>query len=237
MSLVSVTDVTKRFGRHVGVADVTVELARGESVVLLGANGAGKTTLIRILASLSRPTDGSVTVDGVELTGGDPGVRSRIGVLSHETMLYDDLTARENLRLHARLHGVDDEACERWLDRVGLAERGSDRVRGFSHGMAKRLALARALLHDPDVLLLDEPYSGLDQDSLERVESILAGQGGRTLLASTHDLARGLALADRLLVLHRGRLVADVDGTDVEDVDALAERYRELTGGTDGIAR
>ncbi|WP_336133915.1 ABC transporter ATP-binding protein [Natronomonas amylolytica] len=231
MSFVSVDGVSKRFGSHVGVSDVSFELHAGETAAVFGANGAGKTTLIRLLASLSRPTDGRITVGSESLADGHASARSQVGVVAHETMLYGELTARENLRLHARLHGVDRDVCEDLLDVVGLADRGGERVSGFSHGMAKRVSLARALIHDPELLLFDEPYTGLDQTSLRRIADVLDDLDDRTVIAATHDLERGFELADRLFFLNNGRLVGDLDATSVDTVAALRERYRTLCAG------
>ena len=231
MSFLSVSGVSKHFGAHIGVHDVSFDLAAGETAVVFGANGAGKTTLIRMLASLSRPTEGRIEVASEPLIGGNASLRSRIGVVSHETMLYDELTARENLRLHARLHGVDQSVCDDLLETVGLADRGGERVAGFSHGMRKRVSLARALVHDPDLLLFDEPYTGLDQTSLQRVADVLATLEDRTVLAATHDLARGFRLADRLLFMNDGRLVGDADADTFETVDAVVDRYESLCSG------
>lgn len=233
MSFVSVSGVSKQFGAHVGVDDVSFDLEAGETAVLFGPNGAGKTTLIRMLASLSRPTDGEIEVGSEPLVGGNAAVRSRLGVVAHETMLYEELTARENLRLHARLHGVDPAVCEDLLETVGLADRGGERVGGFSHGMSKRVSLARALVHDPDLLLFDEPYTGLDQTSLKRVAAVLEDLEDRTVLAATHDLERGFRLADRVLFLNDGRLVGDVDASEFDDVEAVIERYEQLCTGGD----
>jgi len=230
MSIVSVAGLSKRFGAHVGVSDVSFRLAAGERAVVVGANGAGKTTLIRMLASLSRPTSGEIEIGSDPLAGGAADVRSRIGVLTHETMLYEDLTARENLHLHARLHGVDESVCEELLETVGLADRGGERVAGFSHGMGKRVALARALVHDPDVLLLDEPYTGLDRASLDRVEAVLEDLD-RTVLAATHDLERGVRLADRILFMNDGRLVEDSSADRFPSVESALDRYERLCRG------
>lgn len=231
MSIVSVAGVSKRFGAHVGVSDVSFRLADGERAVIVGANGAGKTTLIRMLASLSRPTSGEIEIGSESLVNGRAGVRSRIGVLTHETMLYEDLTARENLRLHARLHNVEESVCEELLETVGLAARGSERVAGFSHGMGKRVALARALVHDPDVLLLDEPYTGLDRSSLDRIEAVLEDLDDRTVLAATHDLERGVRLADRILFMNDGQLIEDASADQFSSVEAALDRYERLCRG------
>lgn len=235
MAAVSLSGVSKRFGPHVAVSDVSFELADGERAVVFGANGAGKTTLLRMVASLSRPTEGVIEI-GSQPVSDNAAVRSRIGVLTHETMLYEELTARENLRLHARLHGVDPGVCEELLETVGLADRGGERVAGFSHGMGKRVSLARALVHDPDVLFLDEPYTGLDQASLDRVESVLEGLDDRTVLAATHDLERGVGFADRILFMNDGRLVGDAEADRFGAAeDAIGEYERLCRGDTEGV--
>ncbi|ELY45938.1 MULTISPECIES: ABC transporter ATP-binding protein [Natronorubrum] len=231
MSFVSVSGVSKRFGTQIGVDDVSFELPQGDTAVIVGANGAGKTTLIRLLASLARPTSGQIEIASEPLFDGDANVRSRIGLLSHETMLYDELTARENLRLHARLHGVDDAVCNDLLETVGLADRGSERVGGFSHGMSKRVSLARVLVHDPDLLLFDEPYTGLDQTSLQRVATVLEELEDRTVLAATHDLERGFDLADRFLFMNDGRLIGDIDANEFETADDLLTSYERFCRG------
>ncbi|CAI49110.1 ABC-type transport system ATP-binding protein (probable substrate heme) [Natronomonas pharaonis DSM 2160] len=234
MSFVSVAGLSKRFGSHLAVDDVSFELTAGETAVLFGPNGAGKTTLIRMLASLARPSDGTIRIDGQPLVG-DDAARGDIGVLTHETLLYEELTARENLRLHARLHGVDEAICEELLETVGLAARGSERVSGFSHGMAKRVSLARALVHDPALLLLDEPYTGLDQTSLKRMTTVLSELADRTVLASTHDLERGVELADRILFMREGRLVGDAAADEFETVEGAVDRYETLCGGEPAV--
>ena len=225
MASVSVRRLSKRFGAHVGVDDISFDLESGETAVVVGANGAGKTTLIRLLSTLSRPTDGDIVIGGESIRGDNAAIRARLGVVAHETMLYDDLTARENLRLHARLHGIETSVCDALLETVGLADRGSERVSGFSHGMSKRVSLARALVHDPDVFLFDEPYTGLDQASLDRIAAVLADLEDRTVLVSTHDLERGYHLADRLLFLNNGRLIEAVPTADIDGVDDVLERY------------
>jgi ABC-type multidrug transport system ATPase subunit len=225
MAFLSLSGVSKHFGARTGVADVTVDLDRGESLLLFGHNGSGKTTLLRLLATLSRPSEGTITLAGSELSGDRPALRERLGVVSHETYLYDDLTARENLRLHARLHGIDPERADERLAAVGLADRGADRTGEFSHGMAKRVALARATLHDPDLLLLDEPFSGLDRESLSRVLAELRGLDETTLVVATHDLDRGYDLADRVLLLAGGRVVGDLATADCEGAEAVQRRY------------
>jgi heme exporter protein A len=230
MKRIEVDGLTKRFGRFTALYDVSFSVSDGERVGLFGPNGAGKTTLLRILATLSTPTDGRVLVDGHELSADWAGVRRRIGVLSHDTMLYEGLTARENLRLHARLHGVDTERCERVLELVGLGPDGERDPSTFSHGMRKRLSLARALLHDPDVLLLDEPYSGLDRRSMADFDGILDAIGVGTVVMVTHDLDRGFTFCDRGLVLDGGTVRRDVSLTDLDSPEAFIARYRTAIG-------
>lgn len=225
MPFLSLSAVSKYFGTHVGVEDVTLEVGADESLALFGPNGSGKTTLLRMLGTLSRPTDGTITLGDTPLTRNNPGLRARIGVVSHETFLYDDLTARENLRFHARLHGVDPAVCEERLEAVGLAARGADRTGQFSHGMAKRLALARATLHDPDLLLLDEPFSGLDRRSLGRVLAELESRTEVATIIATHDMEHGLEVADRVVFLGDGRLIGDVAARECDGPADLRERY------------
>lgn len=224
-------DVTKAYGQFVSVREFSVEIAPGETVGLFGPNGAGKTTVLRMLAGLTRPTEGTVYVDGAEFALDDQRVRERVGVVTHDSMLYDGLTARENLRFHARLHGLDDIAdrCEEVLDAVGLTERASRRPGTFSHGLRKRLALARALLHDPEILLLDEPYTGLDQRAAADFAAALDDFEDRTVVLTTHDLERGLRHCSRALVLDRGRLEADFPTDSLSPAEFAAE-YRQTIG-------
>jgi heme exporter protein A len=210
---VRVDGVRKCYGRLVAVDDVSFAVEVGRTVGLFGPNGAGKTTLLRLLAGLARPTAGTITVGESAHPPDDRAVYRTLGVVTHDSMLYDDLTARENLRVHAGLHGLDDRAgrCEEVLDAVGLRRRASERPSAFSHGLRKRLALARALLHDPAVLLLDEPYAGLDRRAVDDLAGVLDDVDDRTVLLTTHDLDRGFDRCDRALVVGEGRLRADLD--------------------------
>ena len=200
--------LVKTYGLKPVLRRVEFAIAPGELAVLLGPNGAGKTTLLRILATLSRPTAGLVRVAGCKLPEGASQARQGLGVVSHHPLLYGDLTAEENLRFYARLYGLPDPAARlaARLEEVGLTARRRDLVRTYSRGMQQRLALARALLHDPQVLLFDEPYTGLDQESADRLDELLRAAAGRgcAVLMTTHDLPRGLALATRVLILARG---------------------------------
>ncbi len=193
-----------------GLADVDLEVPRGEFLTIFGPNGAGKTTLIRCLATLARPTSGSVEMLGVGLASADASVRSRIGVVSHQSFLYGQLTARENLLFFARMFAVEEaqDRVRAVAELVRLTDRLDDPVRTFSRGLVQRCAIARALVHEPEVLLFDEPFSGLDPLAAERLVDVLraAHDAGRTVVMTSHDLRRGIELADRIAVLRRGRL-------------------------------
>ncbi|MFB6103361.1 MAG: heme ABC exporter ATP-binding protein CcmA [Haloplanus sp.] len=231
-------DVTKSYGRITAVDDVSFAVEAGDTVGLFGPNGAGKTTLLRMLAGLTRPTSGTITLDGAALTPDDHTVYRNVGVVTHESMLYDDLTARENLRFHAALHGLDDAdaRCEAVLARVNLAGRASQRPDAFSHGLRKRLSLARALLHRPDVLLLDEPYTGLDQRSVADLAAVLDDFDDRTVVLTTHDLDRGFDRCDRALVVDRGQLNADI-GLGESSYASFESAYRRAIGVDEPTAR
>jgi len=205
------TGITKAFGTFWALRGVNLTLHRGEFLTIFGPNGAGKTTLLRILATLSKPTGGTVWVAGHDAASAGEEIRQRLGVISHQTFLYDDLTATENLIFYGRMYNVPHlpERIQGLLDQVGLSGRAHDPVRTFSRGMQQRLTIARALLHDPDVLLLDEPDTGLDQQAAAMLRDlILSGRsGGRSAIITTHNLARGLELADRIALLVKGKIV------------------------------
>ena len=174
--MIQVRGLVKSFGSKVALDGVDLDVAEGEFLTLVGPNGAGKTTLLRILATLTRPTEGSVRVAGYDLAREGAEIRRRVGLASHQTLLYDDLSAEENLRFYGRMYDVTDleERITALLQRVGLEHRRHDPVRTFSRGMQQRLSIARALLHDPAILLLDEPYTGLDQQAMEVLREVLA---------------------------------------------------------------
>ena len=228
--MISTHALTKTFGYRAILRGVNVEIAPGECVALLGPNGAGKTTLIRILATLARPTLGRVQVAGYLLPAGAAEVRRRLGVVSHHTLLYTDLTAEENLAFYARIYGLAHAGAgariSQVLEQVGLAARRRDLVRTFSRGMQQRLSLGRALLPDPQVMLFDEPYTGLDPDAARMLDGVLRAMAadGRTVLLTTHDLPRALALADRVLILARG-VIAYEAPTSGLDPARFAETY------------
>jgi heme exporter protein A len=229
--LIIATALTKQFGPFRALRGIDLDIQPGEFATIVGPNGAGKTTLLRILATLSRPTAGHVSVAGHALPKGADAARRQIGLLSHQPLLYGDLTAEENLRFFGRMYDVPqlEARIAEQLERVDLLERRHDRVRTFSRGMQQRLAIARALLHDPAVVLLDEPFTGLDPHASDRLEELLRtlNTGARTVLMTTHDLDRGWAMCSRALVLARGQIVYEARTTEV-GATAFRAAYRRV---------
>ena len=224
--MISTTHLTRRFGARIAVDDVTLEIGRSEIVALLGPNGAGKTTTLRMLAGLIAPTSGTIAIDGVPLTrASGTAMRRRIGFLTEAPGLWDRLTVRENLRIYARLYDLPhpDRAIDRMLETFEIADRASTRAAELSKGMRQKIAIARALIHDPAILLLDEPTSGLDPEITRSVRRLLAERraAGCSILVSTHNLDEAERIADRVAVLHE-RLIA---------VDPPAALRRRLPAG------
>jgi heme exporter protein A len=186
---------------------VSVRVPSGATLAVLGRNGAGKSTLLRILATLLRPHEGDVEVLGESLPSRAFAVRPKIGLLGHEPLLYRDLTGRENLQYHARLHGLPEDRSERLLQAVGMEGRADDPVRSLSRGMVQRLAVCRAVLHDPELLLLDEPRANLDPAASELVEPLIGGSNGRTRVLTSHDPDAAIREADLVLGLRDGEPV------------------------------
>lgn len=210
--IIQVRNLVKRFGLKTVLQGVDFQVQPGEFVVILGPNGAGKTTFLRILASLSRPSLGEVRLAQYRLPHQAAAVRRILGVVSHLPLLYGDLTAEENLLFYGRMYGIPrlERRVAEVLQLVGLTSRRRDLVRTFSRGMQQRLAIGRAVLHDPEVMLFDEPHTGLDQDACEMLDTVLreVAARGRTVVMTSHDLARVADLASRFDVLSRGRIVA-----------------------------
>ncbi len=220
---VELSGLTRRYGMRTALEDVSLTLAAGSTLVVFGPNGAGKSTLLRVLATLLRPHAGTARVLGRLLPDEDWAVRGRIGLLSHEPLLYRDLSPRENLRFHARLHGVGAGRVEAMLDAVRLGLRADDPLHTFSRGMVQRTAVARAVLHDPELLLLDEPRANLDPAAAELVEPLIGAASGRTRVVTSHDPAGGLEEADVALGLVGGRtaLLAPAGAVDAASIGAL----------------
>lgn len=227
-----VTGIEKRFGARRVLKSVDFELPQGASLVIFGPNGAGKTTLLRILSTLDRPSKGTCEALGLSYKEQVDEVRGCIGFITHNPMLYLDLTARENLVLFARLYGVDDpdKAADEMLSLVELKHRANDKVRGFSRGMTQRIAIARAFINDPRIVFLDEPYSGLDPHAAGIVDRMLAeSRQRRTLVTVSHSLESGFAQASHVLLLAKGRQVLFSEQSQL-DYDEFKNVYYEQVG-------
>lgn len=225
---VDLADVSRHFGRRRAVSRVSLTAAAGDILGLLGPNGAGKSTLIGMLATLVAPTSGIVRYGGTTARDAGTGVRARIGLLAHELHLYPELTARQNLEFFAALHGLrPGDVVEAALAAAGLAGRGGDEVTNFSRGMRQRLALERALLHRPRLVLLDEPFTGLDDGAVQTVSERLRqlAQAGAVIVLATHDLDLADGLVSRVAVVRDGKLITDEPGG-----AGLRARYRTLVG-------
>lgn len=211
--MIRTRNLCKSFGLKPAVENVSLTIQRGEYAALLGVNGAGKTTLIRLLATLTRPTSGDIIVADADSRKNPQTIRRNIGVMSHAGFLYDDLTAEENLRFYGKMYNLDGlkERLELLLHQVGLLSRRHDPVRSFSRGMQQRLALARALLHDPPILLLDEPFAGLDVNAADMLKQLLDDliASDHTVLLAVHDIDYALEKTHRILILRDGKLIAD----------------------------
>jgi heme exporter protein A len=228
--MIEVRGLAKYFGRFSALRDLNLDVDEGEFVSIFGRNGAGKTTFLRILAGLSRPSAGCVKIGGISLPV-SVDKREMIGYLSHSTSLYGDLTAMENLRFYSQMQGLPatEEHLNERIKRVGLAGREREPVRNYSRGMQQRLAIARAFLRDPSILLLDEPFTGLDQPGTEFLIDRLseARSRGKTCLMAIHDAPLGYMLADRLVVIERGAVAKDFAKTSVS-LDRFQESYNAL---------
>ena len=235
MSVLEAHRLTRAFAGRRAVSEVSLALESAECLALFGPNGAGKTTLLRLLAGLLKPTSGTTRIQG-ELLRSDATARAQVGFISHHSMLYDALTARENVELAAQLYGVSDArgAANVALGEMRVLERANTRVRALSRGLQQRVSIARALVHRPRVLLLDEPYTGLDAlgaaaltATLERLRT----EGlGATMVLVTHNIDEGLALATHAAVMHGGRLLR-LERREELDTTSYADEYRELVGG------
>ncbi len=227
------SDLSLAYGERWVLRELSLELESGSTLAVLGPNGAGKSTLLRIVATLLRPTEGSIRVLDCELPREAWKLRGRIGFLGHQPLLYRDLGARENLAFHARLFGLPDGGAariEELLERVGLAHRAATRVDEMSAGMVKRLAVCRAILHDPELLVLDEPLANLDPAGAEVVAPLLGPGRGRTRILVTHDVGAALEDADRVLGLERDGSVAFETAAGEVDTERAREIYSERTG-------
>ena len=227
---VSALAVCKSMDDRPILRNITMEIPTGTFIALLGANGAGKSTLLNLFSTLTIPDSGALTLFGKSVREEPSAVRSRIGLISHQPMLYRELSARENLELFGNLYGVADvrQRAADLLHRVGLSARANDPVKAFSRGMTQRVAIARALMHDPELILADEPFSGLDNPSSQMMEAMLRmlHEGGRTIILVNHDIDQSLRLAQRIAVLQQGRLALDQPADTLTTQAVLAEVCR-----------
>jgi heme exporter protein A len=232
---VQTTALVKRFGRRAAVSGVDLALAAGSCLAVFGPNGAGKTTLLRLVAGLLKPTSGSVRIQGVDARH-EAAARARVGLISHQSMLYAPLTALENVRFSARLHGLPDpeNAARDALAEMGMLDRANLPVRTLSRGLQQRVSIARATVHDPTVVLLDEPYSGLDEGGSSALTTLLHSlrARGATLLLVTHNLSEGLALASHAGIMRDGAFVRFESRAEPAEMDTqrYAAEYRRLVG-------
>jgi heme exporter protein A len=229
---IEVRKLSKAFGHQVALRGVDLSVAEGEFLTLFGPNGAGKTTLIRIVASLTRPTAGSIRVRGEDLNKKATVLRRHIGLISHNPLLYGDLTPDENLRFFAWMYDLADAGVRinAVLEQVGLTARRHDPVRTFSRGMVQRLTIARAILHDPAIMLLDEPYTGLDLQAADMLRAVLQelAASNRTVILTTHNLEQGLEMCDRATILNRGKVAWEGSRAGLDLAD-MREIYRAVT--------
>jgi heme exporter protein A len=232
LATIETRDLIRRFDRHEALSGVDLSVAPGDCLAIFGPNGAGKTTLLRVLAGLLDPSGGSASVAGVTLPGGH-AARAHVSLISHHSMLYPALTARENVEFAARLHGLEAPraSAESALDRLGVLDRANVPVRVLSRGLQQRVSIARAFVHMPRVVLLDEPYTGLDATGAAALSAALEGlkSGGAALVLVTHHLDEGLAIATHVAVMRAGRFVLHVH-RDAIDPASFASEYRAAVG-------
>lgn len=231
--ILEASGLVKKFGSLAALRGIDLRLSPGDSLAVFGPNGAGKTTLSKLLTTSLKPTSGTIRIAGRDPRRYERETKRILGVISHQTFLYDDLTAAENLRFFAALYGVADPRArsDELLASVRLTERSDDPVRTFSRGMQQRLALARCLIHDPQVVFLDEPFTGLDPHAAALLRATLETlrHEGRTIFLVTHNLAEGLELCERWMILARGRIVAEGASRDVERLE-FERSYFEKVG-------
>lgn len=235
---VDVKDLAKQFGRRTVLSGIGFTLAKGDFLLILGPNGAGKTTLLRILATLLSPSAGEIVIDSFSLKNEPTEIRRRIGFLSHSHLLYRDLTTYENLRFYGEMYGVADldARIDELLDRVELNHRRYDTVRNFSRGMFQRLSIARAILHKPEIIFLDEPQTGLDSHAVDILDGFIDEmKRDHTFIMVTHNVERGLDLATRALILSSGKTAYLSEGR--PDPAELKEEYRRLCYAEGGDGR
>jgi ABC-type multidrug transport system ATPase subunit len=230
---IEVKGITKSFGNHLALRGVDLGVKKGEFLTLFGPNGAGKTTLIKVLTTLLKPSAGSVRIAGLDIHDSSVTILRKIGVVSHQTFLYDELTAYENLKFYGKMYDVTnlEERIYDLITKVGLASRLHDRVRTLSRGMQQRLSIARAMIHNPSIILLDEPETGLDQYASAMLGEILntLSTGEQTMVMTTHNLERGLEMGNRIAILAEGKIVYQ-ESKQALNLGSLQEAYYQYTG-------
>ncbi len=232
--MISLENVSKRYGNATVINSVDLSIRKKEFVLILGPNGAGKSTLLKLISGLTSPSSGIIRIDDMDISKESDQIRGMIGVISHESYLYNDLTAWENLLFFGHIYGLSGKVLEDritgLLDRVGLLHRSYDRVSTFSRGMKQRLSICRALIHNPSIVLLDEPYTGLDQRSATMFEDVLQGLDSQetTRVMISHDIERGLRLCDRVVILVEGRVVFEGTTCEIGDVEEFKQLYLSL---------
>jgi heme exporter protein A len=229
---VETSGLVKSFGNYTALRGIDLQVPAGSTLAVFGPNGAGKTTLIKILASIIRPTFGKILIEGLELKDNAEMLRARLGLVAHQSYLYGNLSAWENLDFYARMYGVENRSSRigEVLDMVSLTGRKHDRLSTFSRGMQQRMALARALLHRPSILLLDEPETGLDQQALDAMWDIIRREeaGKRSIIFTSHSFERALSVCDDVLILERGRIAYKAQSCTL-NLDGLKQKYQECT--------
>jgi len=231
--MIRVENLTKSFGVFSALRGIDLQINSGEFWIIVGPNGAGKTTLLKIIATLSHPTSGAIEINQTDHQQAKLQIRKQIGFIGHQNFLYDNLTAEENLKFYARMYNLKNrrELIAAKLNQVGLSDRGDDLVRNFSRGMQQRLTIARALLNEPQIILLDEPFGGLDQQGIDLFSELLTSliSPDRIIIMTTHNLQLGWELATHYAILSKGRIV---DQKPIREVNfnKFKERYRTLTG-------
>ncbi len=230
--MIKIESISKSFGSFYALRDISLEINSGEFWIIVGPNGAGKTTLLKIIATLSHPSQGSILINGTISEKDRLKIRRQIGFIGHQSFLYNNLTAQENLKFYARMYQLKDtnQRITEILKQVGLGTRKDDLVRNFSRGMQQRLSIARALLTDPKIVLLDEPFSGLDQSAIDNFVELFTSlvSPERIIIMTTHNLQLGLQLSSHFAVISKGRIMQQ-GNTDAFDIHQFKELYRELT--------
>lgn len=229
---IEVKGLSKSFGNNRALSDIDLQVGRGEHVTVLGPNGAGKTTLVKVLSTLSKPSTGTLRVDGEDVRNDPVKIRRRIGLVSHETFLYDDLTVYENLRFYGKMYDIPSlkERIHEVVSQIRMESRLHDRVGTLSHGMQQRVSIARAVIHSPSVLFLDEPEVGLDTQAVAMLRDVLESVNTpeRTIVMTTHNLKQGIEMGDTVVILNRGKIVYQSSRGDI-DMANFQEVYQSYT--------